>query len=71
MNSYEALANAIVVQAVKDYRAARKTLRRHPGSSNAAATIREVEAFFYSSWIKALTTTDPEYILEQLRREEH
>jgi hypothetical protein len=71
MNSYQTLANGIIVQAVKDYRAARKTLRRHPRSMNAAATITEIEAFFHSKWFKMLTDTDPAYILDQLRKEEH
>jgi hypothetical protein len=71
MNSYQTLANGIIVQAVKDYRAARKTLCRHPRSANAAATITEIEAFFHSKWFKMLTDTDPAYILDQLRKEEH
>ena len=43
MTGYQALANAIIEQAVKDYRAALKTLRRHPDSKAAMATAMEVE----------------------------
>ena len=44
---------------------------RHPCSMRAAATITEIEAFFHSKWFKMLTDTDPAYILDQLRKEEH
>ena len=38
MTGYQALANGIIEQAAKDYRAALKTLRRHPDSKAAMAT---------------------------------
>ena len=69
MNSYESLANSIVVQAVKEYRAARKTLSRHPASMKATATIKEVEEFFHSEWFSTLTDADPDLVLNQLRKE--
>ena len=63
MNGWQALANGIVEQAVKDYRAALKTLRRHPDSKAAMATAMEVERFFHSDWYGQLTTIDPDYLL--------
>jgi len=46
MTPYENLANAIIIQAVKDYRTALKTLKRNPDNMDAADTVNEVERFF-------------------------
>lgn len=70
MDHYEALANAIVAQAAKDYRVALCKLKKQPSSLMARDIVREVEAFFRSSWFRALTTIDPNFILNKLRREE-
>ena len=69
MTGYQALANGIIEQAVKDYRAALKILRRHPDSKAAMATVMEVERFFHSSWFAVLTDIDPDYLIERLRKE--
>ena len=69
MNGWQALANGIVEQAVKDYRAALKTLRRHPDSKAAMSTAMEVERFFHSDWYGQLTTIDPDYLIDRLRKE--
>lgn len=71
MNSYENLANAIVEQAVKDYRKAQRKLRKHPENAKARSRIVEVETFFHSAWFKALTRADPDYILSRLQKEAH
>ena len=59
---YENLANAIVLQAVKDYRDALKRLKKKPGNQTA-------ERFFRSGWYKALTSVDGEYLIQKLREE--
>ena len=46
MDSYERLANAIVLQAVKDYRTALKRVARHPKDRDGLATKNECERFF-------------------------
>ena len=69
MTGYQALANGIIEQAVKDYRAALKTLRLHPDSKAAMTTAMEVERFFHSSWFAVLTDIDPDYLIERLRKE--
>lgn len=48
MDRYEKLANAIILQAVKDYRDALKTLWRNPNNVSANAVKSEVEQFFRS-----------------------
>ncbi len=65
---YEDLANAIIVQAVSDYRTALKAIkkdRRAPGRK----TVRECENFFRSKWFGVLTSVDPEYLMRKIREE--
>ncbi len=69
MNDWQDLANAIIDQAVKDYRAAAQELRWCPDSKRAAAMIRDVEIFFHSAWYEQLTNVDGDFILNRLRKE--
>lgn len=64
---WEELANAIILQAVKDYRLA---LRAPEWSVKAQTTVKECESFFRSDWFKILTTVDGEYLIRRLREEE-
>lgn len=57
MDSYEALANAIVTQAAKDYRTA---------APHGKAAIRR---FFRSAYFTVLTSLDPEYLIARLEAE--
>jgi len=68
-NTYEELANAIVLQAVTDYRNARKTLKIRPKDRDAMYTTKEVIAFFRSDYFKVLTSIDPELLISKLRKE--
>lgn len=58
MNPYEELANAIVLQAVKDYRL-----------TDDEAELAEIECFFRSGWFGVLSKVDPEYLIRNLRKE--
>ena len=58
MNPYEELANAIVLQAVKDYRL-----------TEDEAELAEIERFFRSGWFGVLSKVDPEYLIRNLRKE--
>lgn len=66
---YENLANAIVLQAVKDYRDALKRLKKKPGNQSAMSDAMECERFFRSNWYKVLTSVDGEYLINKLREE--
>lgn len=68
-DTYERLANAIILQAVKDYRNALKRLKKHPRNETALYTRREVERFFRSEWYTSLTTVDPEILILKLNEE--
>lgn len=67
---YENLAQAIIPQAVKDYRAARKKNKYHPKNKEAKLMIEDCERFFRSDWFAALTTIDGRMLLEKLKEEE-
>ena len=58
MNPDEELANAIVLQAVKDYRL-----------TDDEAELAEIERFFRSGWFGVLSKVDPEYLIRNLRKE--
>ncbi len=66
---YEDLANAIVLQAVKDYRDSLKRLKKYPNKDTDLFTIQEVEQFFRSDWYSTLTTIDPEILIRKLKEE--
>lgn len=55
---YENLANAIILQAVKDY-------RLHDDEQELAS----IERFFRSGWFGVLTRIDPEILIAKLRKE--
>lgn len=69
MNGYHVLANAIIIQAVKDYKSAIHTLKKNPESKMAMKQALELEEFFHSGWYKMLTGVDAEYLLDRLRKE--
>lgn len=66
---YEDLANAIVLQASKDYRKALKTLRVYPKSRSAKADRDELERFFRFPWYACLTSVDGETLIRKIREE--
>ena len=67
---YESLANAIVMQAVKDYRDAKHKLKKKPRNENAKAVRDECERFFLSEWFTTLTDVDGQMILKKLQEED-
>lgn len=69
IDPYENLANAIVLQAVKDYRKALKTLQMNPTSRSANADKSTLEHFFLSEWYRLLTHIDGEMLIEKLNQE--
>ena len=66
---YENLANAIVLQAVKDWRSAVRTLKKRPRYDPAKQMKNECEDFFLSGWFEALTSVDGRMILRKLKEE--
>lgn len=68
-NPYERLANAIIVQASKDYMTSLRKKKRNLRSTSADHDIRECERFFRSGWYQVLTSIDGEHLMGKLRKE--
>jgi cellobiose phosphorylase len=66
---YERLANAIVLQAVADYRVALKKIKAYPKNREAISEALEIEKFFRSGWYSILTDVDGEYLIRRLQDE--
>ena len=66
ITNYENFANAIILQAVKDYRMALKCLRANPKNRTARADKDEIDRFFRSQWFKVLTSVDGEMLIRSL-----
>lgn len=58
MNPYENLANAIILQAAKDYRL-----------TDDEQQLQEIERFFRSGWFGVLSKVDPEFLIKELQKE--
>ena len=68
MDPYQALANAIVEVAVKDYKIALKYHYRHPGRKDYADEVAALEKFFRSDWYGMLTNLNGELLMNGVRR---
>ncbi len=66
---YRDLADAIILQAVTDYRRAYWKLRRCKHHQEALETITECEQFFQSTWFSMLCDLDGEKLLRDVKRE--
>lgn len=69
MDPYERLANAIILQAVKDWRGAMVRLRKRPNNHDAEWIRNETEKFFLSGWFGVLTKLDGKALLRKLKEE--
>ena len=65
--AYHDIANAIIIQAVEDYRDALdgKSYNGHPPE----VIIKRLEKFFRSKYYRLLTNVDGEYLIERLKKE--
>ena len=68
MEPYQALANAIVELAVKDYKKALKQHFRFPNNKDYANEVASLEQFFRSGWYGMLTDLDSEYLMNSVHR---
>lgn len=76
---YESLANAVVEQAVNDYRSAARVLAQTANDPDSISNslrryhalrgIKEIEEFFTSRWFGTLTLVDGKWLLHKMRRE--
>ena len=66
---YEALGNAIILQAVKDYRVALKRIKANPKNRTALDEALTIEKYFRGPLYSVLTSVDPEFLISKLRAE--
>ena len=67
MSPYYYLANAIIEQAVKDYRLALKRYKLDPEKEKNANEVAELECFFTSAWFEQLSDLNGKSIMEMVR----
>lgn len=67
---YEELGNAVVLQAVKDYREAKTTLKKNRKNDAALRMKAECERFFTSAHFSIFSSIDGKSLLAQLEKEE-
>ena len=67
--NWNALAQAVIMRAVEDYRTALKILSRNPENKAALSMKKDVERFFRSDWFGKLTDLSPEYLVSKLNAE--
>ncbi len=66
---YERLAHAVILQAVKDWRASAERLKEKMDDDAAWRTKRECTRFFHSRWFGVLTQIDGAMLLKKLEKE--
>lgn len=66
---YERLANAIILQAVSDYRRDLKKIKKNPQNRDVMNDVLQIEKFFRSPWYQVLTNVDGEVLIQKLRKE--
>jgi len=66
---YESLGNAIILQAVKDYRAALRRIKHNPKNRIAIDEALLIEKFFRSQLYAVITNIDGEFLIDKLRAE--
>lgn len=71
MTAIDLLGNAIILQAVDDYRRALRRLTHEDDEKRRRArrNIKEIEQFFRSRWFAALTNLNPETLIARLKGE--
>lgn len=69
ITNYENMANAIILQAARDYRMALKSLKANPRNRTAMTDKEEIERFFRSGWFSVLTSVDGEVLIRSLQME--
>ena len=66
---YERLANGIILQAVDDYRKARKDLKLNINNHEARLILNDCERFLRSEWFGVLTALDGKDLLSKFETE--
>ena len=68
-DGWPGLAEAIILQAVEDYRHATNRLKKTPNDVRLQNRKTEIEAFFLSGWFRVLTQLNGKKLLNRLQAE--
>lgn len=71
VDCYQNLANAIILQAVKDYKKVLRRLARNPQNQDAQREKKRLERFFFSQWYGILTDLDPKLMISGVMKRMH
>ena len=67
---YQSLANAIILQAIKDFRKCLKIVKKNcRKKEEALKEMQDIVEFIKSPWFKILTNLEPEILLKKLKEE--
>ena len=67
---YQSLANAIILQAIKDFRKRLKIVKKNGRKKEQALKeMQDIVEFIKSPWFKILTNLEPEILLKKLKEE--
>ena len=69
LNNWADLANAVILEAVLDYREACMVLKYRPDRKVQMERKKSLEDFFRSGWFKILSGLDGETLLANLKKE--
>jgi len=69
MDCYQTLANAIIIQAAKDYKTALKYNAHSPMEIEHSVSIKDLERFFCSEWFSVLSTVDGKSLMNRIKSE--
>ena len=69
VDCYQNLANAIVLQAVRDYEAVLRRLMRNPRNQDAQREKKRLERFFFSQWYGVLTDLDQHRLISGVMKQ--
>lgn len=67
--NYAKLANAVIVQAVKDFKPTYRRLKRFPNDKLARERVAEITEFFRLDYFSALSDLDGAELLKRIIRE--
>jgi hypothetical protein len=66
VEQYENLSYAIIIQAIKDYKKAKKKLIEHPENKAASETLAETEKFLRSSLCETLSSPEMALLIQEM-----
>lgn len=69
MDCYDNLANAIIIQAAKDYKTALVHLCGIPDGIERSKAVRDLETFFCSNWFSVLSDLDGKTLMNKIKED--